>query len=56
MMRKDMKLDNDSSHAIDLDLKQREELDKLIESLKKEVVLPKNKVGQRPVAPVNRQN
>ena len=46
-MREDMKLESDSSHAIDLDSKQREELDKLIESLKKEVVLPKSQPGQR---------
>ena len=46
-MREDKKPDNDCSHAIDLDSKQREELDELIESLKKEVVLPKGKAGER---------
>ena len=46
-MGEDTKLDNDSSHPINLDSKQREELDKLIESLKKEVVLPKDKAAGR---------
>jgi hypothetical protein len=50
-MREKLKSESDSSHAINLDSKQREELDKLIESLKKEVVLPKGKTGARIAVP-----
>jgi len=46
-MNEELKTKNESSHEINLDSKQREELDKLIESLKKEVVLPKGKTGAR---------
>ena len=51
-MREDKKkLENDSSTSLNLDSKQIEELDILIESLKKETVMPRGKAGEQVAAP-----
>ncbi len=46
-MLRDMKSDTNSSHPIDLDSEQIEELEKLIENLKKEIVFPPKKAGEK---------
>jgi hypothetical protein len=44
---RDIKFDTNSSHPIDLDSEQIEELEKLIENLKKEIVFPPKKEGEK---------
>ena len=47
-MSPDTHSDNNSSHAMDLDSEQLKELEKLIDDLKKEIVFPKKKAGDKP--------
>jgi hypothetical protein len=49
-MTKKTPINSDSSHPIDLDSSQLEELDKLIDNLKKEIVLPQRKVNEKSLA------
>lgn len=49
-MTKKPPIDSNSSHPINLDSSQLEELDKLIDNLKKEIVLPHKRISEKPLA------
>ncbi|GAB4351057.1 MAG: hypothetical protein Kow0099_34980 [Candidatus Abyssubacteria bacterium] len=47
--------ENDSSHPLNLDVAQLEELEKLIDSLKKEIIFPAKKQVEKTTIPTARR-